>query len=782
LIDISEVAPHAPEARRALAALVETAERAAAEYDAAVERTLASTERQRDAIAALRRVTAASAESARGVAAHAAQLALVADGLPADLAASRASLTDLAEAARGLAEAVASGRGAVQRLDGGWAGVAEAIEEIARAARRARVLAVNASIEAAYVDASSSGFGIVAERMRALSTSTLAAANDVRAIVVATRGEVADVVVATRIAETSCSAVATTLDAAIVDFADGMTRGTAFAGGVAQLATIADEQGTASAQIATTVQRLDALAGAAGEDARAAARGVGASAVRARRALASGDHAAAVAALTDAAIAAARSESGWRGVDDALASLAAEFEQISSALEQSGQAALALESAASEIVTALDQLDAVLRAALSGFERAIADVHVAEQHGDAVRRGILAMHRATDRAGTIVETVSEISAESGLLAINAAIEAARAGERGLGFTVIADEIGRLARGTQDVTGGVAEAIGKLRGRGERLERASSESAGQMTSVVDQAERGRATVDAMRASIVANVERGRALAETARGVGTGAQAIATEIARARGSLGTLGATARDAARLTLSDVLGDAQAVGIELGLGLPLARYQRLLAGVAEDAEAIYAEAIAAGRTTLDDLRASEYVELRDDEVGHLSRFVDVRTAPRNGFRPPKYRTVSDAAVDLALMTLFDRTIAAAPPIRSMAAMDLNTFLIALPSFASRTDDWSRNRAKKILEDPISLRLARVGLGAGVEHSGLRRAWSAFVRDGYTLHRVWPRPWGAYAYVQDTGDVFVNLATAVYVGEVRVATVSLILDAETALR
>jgi methyl-accepting chemotaxis protein len=782
VVESREVAPHAPDAGRALQALVETAERAAAEHDAAVERTLASTERQHDTIAALRRVTTVSAESARGVAGHATQLAAAADRLPADLAASRESLSDLAGAARRLAEATVSGRGAVQRLDSGWAGVADAIEEIARAARRARVLAVNASIEAAYVDASSSGFAIVAERMRALSTSTLAAATDVRAIVGATRGEVAEVIVATRIAETSCSAVATTLDAAIVGFADGMTRGTAFAAGVAQLATIAEEQGAASAQIATTVQRLDALATAAGEDARAAARGVGASVVRARRALAGGDAAAAVAALTDAAIAAARGEAGWRGVDDALASLAAEFEQVSAALEQSGQAALALETAASEIVAALDQLDAVLRAALNGFEHAIADVRVAEQHGDAVRGGIVAMHRATDRAGTIVETVSEISAESGLLAINAAIEAARAGERGLGFTVIADEIGRLARGTQDVTGGVAEAIGKLRERGERLERASSESAGQMTSVVDQAEHGRATVDALRASIVANVERGRALAETARGLGTGAQAIAAEIARARGSLGALGATERDAARLALSDVLGDAQATGIDLGLGLPLARYHTILAGVAEETEAIYAEAIAAGRTTIEDVRATDYVELRGDEVGHLGRFVDIRTAPRNGFSPPKYRTVSDAAVDRQLMALFDRSIAAAPAIRSMAGMDLNTFLIALPSFSSTTEDWSRNRVKKILEDPISLRLARVGLGAGAERSGRRRAWNAFARDGYALHRVSPRPWGAYAYLQDTGEVFVNLATAVYVGEVRVATVSLILDAETALR
>jgi len=770
-----------PDARRALHELVASAERAAGDHDAAVDRTLEGTERQHAAIAALRRATASSAQAARAVAEHATQLAAVADRLPGDLSASRVSLEELGAAARGLGSATSTGRTAIERLDGGWSSVADAIEEIARAARRARVLAVNASIEAAYVEATGSGFGIVAERMRALSTSTLDAARDVRTIVTDTRNEAAKVIQSTRIAESSCNAVAAALDQVIASFDDGVARGTAFASGVAQLATIADEQGAAAAQIAGTVERLDALARDAGDDARAAARGVGASVVRARGALAAGNTADAVAALTDAAIAAARGESAWRGVDHALLSLATEFQQVSAALEQSGQAAVALGIAAGEIVVALDQLDASLRAAVAGFEHAIVDVRAAEQHGDQVRTGIISMHHATDQAGTIVETVSEISAESGLLAINAAIEAARAGERGLGFTVIADEIGRLARGTQEVTGNVGEAIAKLRDRGTRLERASAQSAGEMTGLVDRAQRGRGAVDVLRDSIAANLERGRALAQTARQLDAGARAVVEEIVHARSALGALGADERDRARLALSDVLGHAQDLGIALGVPLPLARFRTLLAGVATEIEAVYGAAVAQGRTTLDGLRAADYVELRGDEVAHLARFVDVRTAPRGGFSPAKFRTSSDAAVDREVMAIFDRAIAAEPAIKSMADMDLNGFLVALPSHVSTTVDWTRNRAKKLLEDAISIRVARLGLGAGAEHSGLRRPWSAFARDGYSLQRVEPRLFGAFAYLQDTGAVFVNVATPLHVGDVRVGTVSLIVDAESAL-
>ena len=68
----------------------------------------------------------------------------------------------------------------------------------------------------------------------------------------------------------------------------------------------------------------------------------------------------------------------------------------------------------------------------------------------------------SQQVGQILDTISGIAEQTNLLSLNAAIEAARAGEHGRGFSVVAEEISKLASQTEDATKEIATIIVEVR--------------------------------------------------------------------------------------------------------------------------------------------------------------------------------------------------------------------------------------------------------------------------------------------------------------------------------
>ena len=121
---------------------------------------------------------------------------------------------------------------------------------------------------------------------------------------------------------------------------------------------------------------------------------------------------------------------------------------------------------------------------------------------------LAALAEASSEIRSFVLLVRKMARQSKLLALNAAMEAARAGEHGSGFAVVAGEVRRLARSSNDAADRTDELVADVLERIERVRQASARAvesskfarAAATTSIVNLEELDRAAREAVAAAV------------------------------------------------------------------------------------------------------------------------------------------------------------------------------------------------------------------------------------------------------------------------------------------
>jgi methyl-accepting chemotaxis protein len=820
---------------RALDELVMRSRDCLAIEERGLSETLAGIARQARAADAARTAAEALGRTASAVATHASELSLMHDRLPGAIDAAVKTMHEVEAGTVAIREGLRSGEQVATHLRDGWHGAGDAVGGIARAARQASVLGMSAAIEAAYVS-EGHGFAIVADRVRQLAASTLEASQGVSAIVMAARrsaGEAFDVIA--RVG-TFMDGIVSRIAPARASLGGAHARVAAFGDALLRVSTLAEEQNVALPGVVEGLGRLSELAAIiakrAGTELRAeiAVRLGAATAVLAHHAgliavtpvsppepgddalaawivaLAGDDTTAppahgggdralcdAIAGLLDRVVrdqrtivesmaSATRSAVGtgvlWRLTRREMRSFDTEMTQLAAGLDESQGRAASFVAAFAAIATELDAVQDLCSSALVAFDEALDRVESGHEHGAQAAAAIGAMHGATERATALLSLVAEVSDEAHLLALNAAVEAARAGTRGAGFTVIADEIGRLAAATQESTDAIVATMTRLRAQSGEFVGASDDRMRALARVRAQAGEARDVVEQVRLTIGTSLAGSAAIREAAAGVAASLESVGGDLVIARDEARSISVRETERARLVLGRIDNEALHVTAAHRLGLAEETLRDFTYELTLQVEDAMRRLVEDGRVTIAALTALEYRELAGPLVDRFERLAGATGLPREGMRPPRYTTPSDRLVDEAVIPLLNAAMQRNERLVISALFDLNGFGIALATLTRGRDgellplDWKTWGGKMILTDLMTLRAGRLGIP---DSDALpERLTAASVKElGLDLRAQDPRPWQYSTCVNwATKEVCRGASWPVHVGGVRVAVVT----------
>ncbi|NTV86652.1 MAG: methyl-accepting chemotaxis protein, partial [Burkholderiaceae bacterium] len=135
-----------------------------------------------------------------------------------------------------------------------------------------------------------------------------------------------------------------------------------------------------------------------------------------------------------------------------------EIEETSAAVVNLAQSVQQVSGNAAESARVAEQSLAAAEKGQQAVANAIASMNGLREQIQETSKRIKRLGESSQEIGEIVELISDITEQTNVLALNAAIQAASAGEAGRGFSVVAEEVQRLAERSADATKQIAAIV------------------------------------------------------------------------------------------------------------------------------------------------------------------------------------------------------------------------------------------------------------------------------------------------------------------------------------